>query len=54
LPKHGYSSEQIVQLSLQHQQEMNLAKSMPALLLTKLLADKIESSKEPNKPTLAA
>jgi len=53
LPRHGYPREQIVRLSLQPQKEMNLAKSMPALLSTKLLADKIESPKEPDKPTLA-
>ena len=54
LPKHGYPSEQIVRLSLQNQQEMNLSKSMPALLLAKLLADKNESAKEPDQSVLAA
>lgn len=54
LPKHGYPSEQIVRLSLQNQQEMNLSQSMPTLLLTKLLDDKHESLKEPDTATLAA
>ncbi len=54
LPKHGYPSEQIVRLALQNQQEMNLSQSSSALLLTKLLDDKHESLKEPDKTTLAA
>ena len=54
LPKHGYPSEQIVRLSLQNQPEMNLSRSTSALLLAKLLDDKHESSKEPDKATLAA
>lgn len=48
LPKHGYPSEQIVRLSIQHQLESNLARSTPTLLLTKLLADKFESSQGSN------
>ena len=52
LPKHGYPSEQIVRLSLQNQQEMNLSRSMPALLLAKLLDDKNESPKELDKTAL--
>ena len=54
LPKHGYPSEQIVRIALQHQQEMILSKSRPALLLPKLLADKIESSRALDQPDLAA
>lgn len=54
LPKHGYPSEQIVRLSLQNQQEMNLSRSTSTLLLAKLLDDKHESPKEPDKATLAA
>jgi DDE superfamily endonuclease len=48
LPKHGYPSEQIVRLSIQHQLASNLVKSRPPLLLTKLLADKIEGSQDFN------
>ena len=54
LPKHAYPSEQVVRLSLQNQQEMNLSRSKPTLLLAKLLADKNESPKEPDKSVLAA
>jgi hypothetical protein len=39
-PKHGYPSEQFVQLSLQHQWHSNLAESRQALLLDQLLAHK--------------
>jgi len=42
LPKHGYPTEQIVRLSIQHLLPSNLSKSRPTLLLTKLLADKID------------
>jgi hypothetical protein len=38
LPEHGYPSEQIVRLTLQHQFLMILDKSRPTLLLAKLLA----------------
>lgn len=54
LPKHGYPSEQIVRLSMQSQLEANLARSRPALLLTKLLAQKIEPSQGSNYQDLAA
>jgi DDE superfamily endonuclease len=37
-PEHGYPSEQIVRLTLQHQLPMIFAKSSPTLLLSKLLA----------------
>jgi hypothetical protein len=37
-PEHGYPSEQIVRLTLQHQLPKILAQSMPTLLLSKLLA----------------
>ena len=47
LPKHGYPSEQIVRISLQQQRDRILAKSTPQLLLTKLLARKIEARKRP-------
>jgi hypothetical protein len=42
LPEHGYPTEQIVRLTLQHQQPMIFAHSSPTLLLHQLLADKIE------------
>lgn len=54
LPKHGYPSEQIVRLSIQRQLEANLARSRPVLLLTKLLAEKIECSQDANYQDLAA
>lgn len=42
LPEHGYPTEQIVRLTLQHQQSMIFSRSRPTLLLPQLLADKIE------------
>jgi hypothetical protein len=53
LPKHGYPSERIVRLALQHQQEMILSKSRLALLLPKLLADKPQKSKVLDIPDFA-
>jgi hypothetical protein len=44
VPKHGYPSEQIVRLTLQHQLTTNLAQSRPVLLLQKLLAAKLTPS----------
>jgi hypothetical protein len=41
-PEHGYPTEQIVRLTLQHQQPMIFAQSRPTLLLHQFLADKIE------------
>ena len=41
-------------MAFQEQQEVVLSKSMLALLLSKLLADKIGQSKTPNIPALAA
>jgi hypothetical protein len=43
LPKHGHPTEQIVRITLQHQLPMIFARSRPTLLLSQLLADKIES-----------
>ena len=54
LPKHGYPSERIVQLSLQHQVERNLGKSPPTLLLPKFLTAKLDSLQPPDIPSLAA
>ncbi len=42
LPEHGYPTEQIVRLTLQHQQPMIFSRSRPTLLLPQLIADKIE------------
>jgi len=42
LPDHGYPTEQIVRLTLHHQQPMIFSRSSPTLLLPQLLADKIE------------
>jgi hypothetical protein len=44
LPQHGYPTEQIVRLTLQHQQPMIFSKSRTTLLLPQLLADKIGQS----------
>jgi hypothetical protein len=54
LPKHGYPSEQIVRLALQHQRELNLAKIRPALLLAKLLRAKIGQAQTYDNSGLAA
>ena len=54
LPKHGYPSERIVRMALQDQQEIVLSKSMPTLLLSKLLADKIGQGKTTKIPSLTA
>jgi hypothetical protein len=40
LPEHGYPTEQIVRLTLQHQQPMIFSRSRVRLLLPQLLADK--------------
>jgi hypothetical protein len=53
LPKHGYPSEQIVRLALQHQPPVNLAKSRPTLLLAKLLTAKLIQTKDPDNQALA-
>jgi hypothetical protein len=42
LPKHGYLTEQIVRLAIQHQQAMLFSRSRPTLLLPQFLANKIE------------
>ena len=52
LPKHGYPTERIVRMALQDQQEIILSKSMPTLLLSKLLAGKIGQRKTPKTPAL--
>jgi DDE superfamily endonuclease len=40
LPQHGYPTEQVVRLTLQHQATMILARSKPVLLLLKFLSGK--------------
>jgi hypothetical protein len=42
LPEHGYPTEQVVRITLQHQQPMIFSKSRPTLLLPQLIADKIK------------
>jgi hypothetical protein len=54
LPSHGYPSERIAQLALQHQAQMIFPQSPPSLLLPKFLAAKLASSPSPDMLTLAA
>jgi hypothetical protein len=54
LPQHGYPTEQIVRLTLQHQHPMIFSQSRPTLLLPQLLADKIGQSTPPDPLDLAA
>jgi DDE superfamily endonuclease len=42
LPAHGYPTEQIVRITLQHLRPMIFVRSRPPLLLPQLLADKVE------------
>lgn len=42
LPEHGYPTEQVVRVTLQHQQSMIFARSSSTLLLPQLIADEIE------------
>lgn len=42
LPEHGYPTEQIVRITLQHLQPMIFPRSRPALLLHQFLADKMD------------
>jgi hypothetical protein len=53
-PAHGYPSERIVQLTLQHQAEMIFAKSPPTLLLPKFLTAKMPPADPPDLPSVAA
>lgn len=54
VPKHGYPSEQIVRIALQHQRTSLLSESRPALLLTKLLNKKNDVPKALEFPDLVA
>jgi hypothetical protein len=53
LPEHGYPTEQIVRLTLQHQRPMIFSRSRPTLLLPQLIADKAGRSTSPNPLELA-
>jgi len=44
LPEHGYPTEQIVRLTLQHQKPTIFARSRPTLLLAKIITDKTGGS----------
>jgi hypothetical protein len=54
LPKHGYPSERIVQIALQHQAQEIFPKSPPTLLLPKFLTAKLDSQKPPDTLPLTA
>jgi hypothetical protein len=54
LPKHGYPSERIAQLALQHHVEGLFSKSPPTLLLAKFIAAKLPPSPTLDSPNLAA
>jgi hypothetical protein len=49
LPNHGFPTEQIVRLSLQHLQPTNLINSSGGLLLSKLLSRKFNTSQVPQQ-----
>lgn len=51
LPSHGYPSERIAQLALQHQAQRIFLQSPPSLLLPKFLAAKLASSSNPDMAT---
>jgi len=54
LPKHGYPSERIAQLALQHHAEAIFLKSPSTLLLPKFLAPKLSPSPPQDSPGLVA
>jgi hypothetical protein len=54
LPKHGYPSERIAQLALQHHAEGLFLKSPSTLLLPKFIAAKLDPSPPPDTPSLTA
>lgn len=53
LPNHGYPSERIAQLALQHQVDRLFSQSPPALLLAKFIAAKLEPHSTNGSPDLA-
>lgn len=54
LPKHGYPSERIVLMALQHQAEVIFPKSPPTLLLPKFLAAKLDPLPPTDSPCLSS
>ncbi|MEO1211840.1 MAG: transposase [Cyanobacteria bacterium J06638_20] len=54
VPKHGYPSERITQLALQHHVEALFSKSPPPLLLAKFIAAKLHPFPRADVPDLAA
>ncbi len=54
LPNHGYPTEQIVRLTLQHQTRDILAESRPGLLLIKFLRAKLPLPRKPYPERLAS
>ena len=54
LPSHGYPSERVAQLAIQHQAQMIFPQSQPSLLLPKFLSAKLASSPSPDMLTLDA
>ena len=54
LPKHGYPSERVTKLTLQHQAEVIFSQSPPTLLLPKFLAAKLDSLPPPDLPAFMA
>jgi hypothetical protein len=54
LPNHGYPSERIAQLALQHQANGLFSESPPPLLLAKFIAAKLEPRSTNGSPDLAA
>jgi len=52
VPSHGYPSERIAQLALQHQAQSIFLQSPASLLLPKFLTAKLASSPNPDMPTL--
>jgi hypothetical protein len=54
LPNHGYPTERIVRLALQHQAEVIFSQSPPTLLLLKFLEAKLDPLHPPEIPRLVA
>ena len=54
LPSHGYPSERIAQLALQHQAQRIFLQSPPSLLLPKFLTAKLAASLSSDMPTFTA
>jgi hypothetical protein len=54
LPNHGYPTERIVQLALQHQAKVIFSQSPPTLLLFKFLEAKLDPLHPPEIPTIGS